>query len=194
MNGPAMVDQASLDKVEEKDRAGILVLGLGNTLLCDDGIGIYLGQAVCDLLRGLGRQVDFLEAALAGLQLLDHIAGYRHLVVIDAVRTDNGRPGSLYYLSEESLQSTVRLTSVHDINLATALQLGRNLGMSMPERIDIYAVEAEDLWTFQETCTATLTMAIPSLAAQIAQAINGNMVTIQEPGVSTEYSVRNVNF
>lgn len=153
----------------------LLILGLGNTLLSDDGIGIYLGRRVSTLLSGAdglggmdGLGPDFVEASLGGLQLLDYIDGYEHLVIIDAVQTADGVAGQLYSLTEKSLASTVRLTSVHDINLTTALQLGRQLGMAIPAQVDIYAIEAQDLFTFQESCTPELTAAIPDLAARIA--------------------------
>lgn len=146
----------------------LLILGLGNTLLCDDGLGIYLGRRVSALLSGPdGINSDFVEASLGGLALLDYIVGYDHLVIIDAVQTADGGAGQLYCLTEKSLIGTVRLTSVHDINLSTALQLGRRLGMVIPDRVGIYAVEAKDLSTFQECCTPELNAALPDLAARI---------------------------
>lgn len=146
----------------------LLILGLGNTLLSDDGLGIYLGRRVSALLTGPdGPNPDFVEASLGGLALLDHVVGYQRLVIIDSVQTGDGEAGQLYCLTEKSLNGTVRLTSVHDINLATALQLGRRLGMAVPEKVDIYAVEAKDLLTFQESCTPELTAALPDLAARI---------------------------
>ncbi|KLU59873.1 hydrogenase 2 maturation endopeptidase [Peptococcaceae bacterium CEB3] len=152
-------------------RSNLLIFGLGNTLLCDDGIGIYLGRRVSALLSGedgcTGPRADFVEASLAGLQLLDYIVGYESLVIIDAIQTADGVAGQLYSFGEEELAATVRLTSVHDINLATALQLGRRLGMQIPSRVLIYAVEAKDIFTFQESCTPELNAVIPDLAVRI---------------------------
>lgn len=144
----------------------LLILGLGNIIVSDDGVGIYVGRQVKDLLADL--DLDFIEASLAGLQLLDYICGYDYLVIIDAIQTENGVPGNLYYLTEESLLSTVRLASIHDLNLATALEFGRQIGLAVPQRIDIYAIEATDLKTFSESCTPQVTAAIPTLAVQIA--------------------------
>ncbi len=144
----------------------LLILGLGNTIVSDDGVGIYVGRQVKDLLAGPG--VDFIEASLAGLELLDYICGYEHLVIIDAIQTQGGIPGSLYYLSEESLSWTVRLASIHDVNLATALEFGRRMGMDVPDRVEIYAIEVSDLKTFSESCTPEVAAAIPALAGRIA--------------------------
>lgn len=144
----------------------LLILGLGNIIVSDDGVGIYVGRQVNDLLADL--DVHFIEASLAGLQLLDYICGYDHLVIIDAIQTQGGVPGNLYYLTEESLFSTVRLVSIHDLNLATALEFGRQIGMAVPKRVDIYAIEATDLKTFSESCTPQIAAAIPTLAEQIA--------------------------
>ncbi|CAA7600260.1 Peptidase HybD-like domain protein [Acididesulfobacillus acetoxydans] len=156
-------------------KTNLLILGLGNTLLCDDGIGIYLGRLVSALLAEEddlpGAAPDFVELSLAGLQLLDYISGYERLVIIDAIQTADGAAGQLYTFGEEVLAGTVRLTSVHDINLATALQLGRRLGMKIPSQVLIYAVEAKDVFTFQESCTQELSAAIPELAARISRDI-----------------------
>ncbi len=143
----------------------LLILGLGNTIVSDDGVGIYVGRQVKDLLAGPG--VDFIEASLAGLQLLDYVCGYECLVIIDAIQTQGGVPGSLYYLTIESLRWTVRLASIHDVNLATALEFGRQMGMDVPDRVDIYAIEALDLKTFSESCTPQVAAAIPVLAERI---------------------------
>ncbi len=167
----------------------ILILGLGNIIVSDDGVGIYVGRQVKDLLAD--PSVDFIEAALAGLQLLDYICGYEHLVIIDAIQTEGGMPGSLYYLTEESLRSTVRLASIHDVNLATALELGRQMGMSVPEMLDIYAIEAADLKTFSESCTPKVAEAIPALAEQIAADIREKRVSssvTSSPGVQPPHN------
>ena len=62
-----------------------MVLGLGNPILSDDGVGIYVVRAVaaqCQL-----DDVTFTEASVGGLRLLDVIAGYERVIVVDAIQT-----------------------------------------------------------------------------------------------------------
>ena len=56
---------------------------------------------------------------------------------------------------------TQHSASAHDMNLPTAMELGRQLGLALPQIIEIFAIEAEDVVTFGETCTPSVDAAIP---------------------------------
>ena len=144
-----------------------LVVGLGNPILTDDGVGIYVVRAVaghcpCD-------DVAFAEASVGGLRLLEVIAGYERVIIVDAIQTLGGQPGDFYHLHPNDLRTSLHTGSVHDLSLSGALALGRGLGLPLPddEAITILAVEAEDVLTFGETCTPQVQTVIP----QIAQAV-----------------------
>ena len=145
-----------------------LLLGLGNPILRDDSVGLRvvreLGKKVA------GEDVHFEEASLANIDLLESIGSYDRLVIVDSIKTDGGRPGELYQLSLDDLRSTLHLSSPHDINLATAFELGRRLGMHVPSEIRIYAIEIEDNQTFSETCSPSVEGAIPRIVKEITQA------------------------
>ncbi|MGD8245396.1 MAG: hydrogenase maturation protease, partial [Anaerolineae bacterium] len=68
-----------------------LVLGMGNTILCDDGIGIYVVRQVAQ--RFQRENVDFSEASVGGLRILDVIGGYKRVIMVDAIQTRDGKPG-----------------------------------------------------------------------------------------------------
>lgn len=146
-----------------------LLLGMGNPILCDDAVGVRLAAAVA---ARLGRQPDVdvvAECCIGGLGLLDVLAGYGRVVAFDSIRTAEGRPGDWYVFDAAALRDTVNLRNVHDTNLATALALGRALGLPLPEDRDIriYAVEVEDNVTFSERMSDTLETAFPTLVAEV---------------------------
>lgn len=143
-----------------------LVLGLGNPILTDDGVGIYIVRAVAMQLRR--PNVDVAEASLGGLRLLDTVAGYKRLILVDAIRA-SGRAGQVYRLSPNDLRSSLHSASSHDLDLSSAMELGRRLGMNLPEdkAITILAVEVEDVTTFGETCTPHVQAAIPRVAQMV---------------------------
>jgi len=147
----------------------VLVLGLGNTILTDDGVGIYVMREIQKTLQH--RNLFFQEASLAGLRLLDILAGYDAVVIIDSIKVQGGQPGDIFELDPDSLRSTTRLTSVHDVNLATALELGKQMGIPMPRTVKIYAIQAEDTDTFGERCTPKVEAAIFRAAQLIADQI-----------------------
>jgi len=146
-----------------------LLLGMGNPILCDDAVGVRLAAAVA---QRLGRRPDVdvvAECGVGGLGLLDVLAGYERVLAFDSIQTGAGRPGDWYVFDAAALRDTVNLRNVHDTNLATALALGRSLGLCLPADRDIriYAVEVEDNVTFSERMSAALEHAFPELVEQV---------------------------
>jgi len=147
-----------------------LVLGLGNPILSDDGVGIHIVRALAGRLNR--PNVDVAEASLGGLRLLDTVVGYDRLILVDAIRA-GGRAGQVYRLSTKDLLSSLHSTSSHDLSLPAAMELGRRLGMALPEdeAITILAVEVEDVITFGETCTPHVQAAIPRVAQMVLEKV-----------------------
>jgi hydrogenase maturation protease len=142
-----------------------LILGIGNSVLCDDGVGIRVAAEVGKRLSDPA--VTVAEACHGGLFLLEAFLGYDHVVLIDAIQTEGGTPGQVYELQPEQISSARHLSSPHQVDFATALDLGKALGLSVPSSIDIIAVEAEDVTSFRDRCTPEVERAIP-IAAEMA--------------------------
>lgn len=142
-----------------------LVLGLGNPILTDDGVGPLVAKEIRD--RVDRREVTVTETSLAGLNLLDLLAGYDRTIIIDAIQTVGGKAGQIYRLESGALNATRHAASTHDVNLATALELGVRLGLALPKQIDIFAIEVADTSTFSEECTPGVREAIPVCAEMI---------------------------
>ena len=143
-----------------------LVLGMGNTILCDDGVGIYVVQEAAQ--RCQRADVDFADASVGGMRLLDIITGYDRIIMVDAIKTTDGKPGDIYRLHPGDLP-TLHSGSTHDLSLIGALALGRGMGMKLPADEDfvIVAIEAEEVWTFGEECTLAVSEAIPRAAETV---------------------------
>lgn len=125
------------------DGKRILIYGIGNEVLTDDGIGPKIVQR----LKGnfSKKDIDFSTAFVGGLELLDYIQGYDKVIFIDAIKTRDGVPGTVNQLSPEDFDTTLHLSSIHDISFLTSIELGKKLGLKMPESVHIIAVEiAED--------------------------------------------------
>ncbi len=102
----------------------ILVFGVGNEILTDDGIGPKLVKRLQKEFTHSGIEYD--TAFLGGMELLEYIQGYKTVVFIDAIRTRNGIPGDVYQLSLSNFKETLHLSNVHDISFITAFELGEN--------------------------------------------------------------------
>ena len=147
-------------------RNKLLVLGIGNILLGDDGVGIYVA-------RKIGAQyqqelsIDVAETNLGGIALLDLIAGYEKVIIVDAIITKKKRPGTIYKLSLEDLGNIADVYMLHAIDLRTAIELGRTLGYQIPENINIYAIEIGENTTFTEGLSPEIEEAVPLVIKQI---------------------------
>jgi hydrogenase maturation protease len=148
-----------------------LVLGIGNPILSDDGVGIRVAHEVG---RNLSDpQVAVSETSAAGLSLLDSMLGYDKIVIIDAIQTKEGKPGQIYRMKPEDFSSAKRLSSPHQINLVTALELGKMLNLAMPREITVFAIEAQDIATFSEKCTPEVEKAIPEVVKMVLENLVG---------------------
>ena len=150
-----------------------LLLGMGNPILCDDAVGVRLARDFKRELEGL-RELDvFEDCSVGGLNLLDIFTGYQRVVVLDSIRTTEGIPGNWYYFTADALRETVHLTNLHDANFATAMELGRALGVPLPlsNHIHIFAVEAKENREFSEQMTPELETAYCCYAPRILREI-----------------------
>jgi len=143
----------------------VLVLGVGNPILSDDGVGIHVAR---ELKKRSIPGVDVEELAASGLELLDVVRGYDKVVIIDAIQTTKGKPGELYILEEKDFEKSIHGSSPHGINIATALALGRKLVPNeMPKEVVFFAVEAEDLVNVSERLTPNVAKALPGIVEMV---------------------------
>jgi hydrogenase maturation protease len=148
-----------------------LVLGLGNLILSDDGAGIRVAQEVGKQLND--PQITVSETSAAGLSLLDSIVGYDKVIIIDAIQTKKGQAGQIYRMKSEDFSFAKHFSSPHQTNLVTALELGKMLGLVMPQKITIFAVEAKDIASFSEKCTPEVERAIPEAVKMVLEELVG---------------------
>ncbi len=142
--------------------ATTLVVGLGNPILGDDGVGWRVAERVRE--RFDDPDVAVLCLSLGGLSLVEHLAGYRRAVIVDAMTT-GASPGTLHRFdavaaADPGAQHTA---SVHDLSLATALALGRELGLDLPGEIVVVGVEAAPEFEFGEELSEAVARALPDM-------------------------------
>jgi len=146
-----------------------LVVGLGNPILTDDGVGIHVVRTAAT--RCAADNVSFVEASVGGLRLLDMLVGYQRVLLVDAIQTARDEPGTITRLHPHHLQQSLHSGSSHDLTLAGALSLGRSLGLSLPDddHLTILAIEVEDVLSFGEECTLPVRAAIPSAVDRVCE-------------------------
>jgi len=149
---------------EEANRS-ILILGVGNEILTDDGIGPKL---VNQLNRNrLPAGIDYMNTSLGGLEMLDLICRYDNVVLIDAMKTGSYRPGSVHYFTPDDFTETLHLSNFHDINFLTALELGKRTGMPVPANIHIIAIEIIEDMVFDTEFSPLIREQYPAILNQV---------------------------
>jgi len=148
-----------------------LVLGLGNPVLTDDGVGFAVVEEVRKRLPTADVTVS--QASVGGLSLLELVVGYDRVVIVDAIRTAGGTPGEVHQLSPDEFRGSIRAASTHDVDLATALELGRQLGMEIPDEMVILAIEAADVESFGEELTPSVAAAVPQAVELVLEQLTG---------------------
>ena len=149
-------------RAEDARAKPVLILGLGNAILCDDGVGIKAARYIAEL--GHNPDIVVKEAELAGFALIDLLEGYERAIVIDAVRLRDGKPGDVVVFESDALQPSLHLVAGHQIDLPTALEMGRRLGRPLPSTVWVVGVQIENDTTFSESCTPDVEAAIPTAA------------------------------
>lgn len=154
-------------------QASTLVVGLGNPILGDDGIGWHIvRQAEAEWeSQEQSHPIDFRCLSTGGLSLMEHLEGYEQAVIADSIVTGNQPSGALYSFPLEELPdfSSGHMNSVHDASLRTALNVGQKMGFSLPRKIWIVAVEIQPNLEFAEDLSPALTAAVPKAAALILE-------------------------
>jgi hydrogenase maturation protease len=147
----------------------VLVLGLGNLLRGDDGIG---PRVVAELMRrGLPQGITALDGGTAGFDLLNVLEGWERVVIVDAA--DVGQePGRFvrFTLDEARLAGSADALSLHHAGLAEALALAEALSQPLPE-IVIFGVQPAAM-ELGEGLSATVEATLPALIEAVLNEVN----------------------
>lgn len=106
----------------------LLVLGVGNLLLTDDGVGIHAVRDLEQESEWDRDQVNFIDGATFTQDIFYIFQDYEQIVVLDAVKAGQ-QPGTIYKFSEEQLrENTEQRLSLHDIDMLDSLRMAELVG------------------------------------------------------------------
>jgi hydrogenase maturation protease len=143
----------------------LLVLCLGNDILSDDALGSVVAKRLNG--NGFDPSVEVIFAPTAGFGLLDLLKDREAVLIVDAIVTGKSEPGTVHFFPAGTLTPSYNLINSHQINLPTALELGKQLGMAMPSDIQVVAVEAQDVETIGEQMTPPVEKSVETVLAAV---------------------------
>jgi len=132
-----------------------VVLGLGNPLMADEGIGVYLVDRLASMADRYP-EVDFIDAGTGGMSVLHLVEGRHKAVFIDCAFMDEA-PGTLRRFTPEEVRSTKVLAhqSLHEADLLQILSLAERFSQC-PEQVAIFGIQPEVVETRQGLSTLLL--------------------------------------
>lgn len=149
-----------------------IVIGVGNPLLGDDGVGIHVARELAGRLEGHAG-VTVTELYAGGLRLMEAMVGFDRALVVDAMVSGSCPPGTVRCFAPDELGATRNLRCAHDTSLPAALAMGKMLGLPLPEEIRVWGVEAVSCEEFGEELTPPVAWTVPELVEELMREFAG---------------------
>lgn len=125
--------------------SNIGIIGIGNPLRCDDGIGIVLLGTIIQRKKDLPPNIEFIDGGIGGMNLLHLFNRFDLVILIDAVNFD-GKPGECRLFNSKDLKSNKisNQISVHESDVLKIINMARDL-YEYKNDIFIFAVQPKDV-------------------------------------------------
>ena len=137
-----------------------IVLGVGNLILGDDGVGVHVANELKKQIKDPNITVD--EAITGGMNLLDLILGYDKAVIIDAVKSEEYKEGTVKRIPISDF-NTMHSCNPHDVSLSEAIKMARKLGETkIPSEIVVIGIILKEIpCEFGEKLSKDIAAAVP---------------------------------
>jgi len=151
-----------------------IVIGVGNPILQDDGVGIHVANQLRQHVNH--PDVTFDEALTGGMNLLDLILGYDKAILIDAINIKNAKNGEVKRLLLSDFPS-VHSNNPHDVSLLEALKLAERLGEKrIPDEIVIIGIVLKEIpYVFGDQLSSKIAAAVPQAVKLTVFELEKNM-------------------
>jgi hydrogenase maturation protease len=137
-----------------------IVLGVGNLILGDDGVGVHVANEIKKQIKDPNITVD--EAITGGMNLLDLILGYDKAVIIDAVKSEEYKEGTVKRIPISDF-NTMHSCNPHDVSLSEAIKMAKKLGETkIPSEIVVIGIILREIpCEFGEKLSKDIAAAVP---------------------------------
>ena len=137
-----------------------IILGVGNQILGDDGVGIHIANELKKKVNNPNITID--DAITGGMNLLDLLLGYDKAIIVDAVKTNEGENGEVKRIPLGTF-STLHSCNPHDVSLIEAIEMAKKMGEDrIPKEIIIIGVLMKEIpCEFGEKLSKEIAAAVP---------------------------------
>jgi hydrogenase maturation protease len=152
-----------------------IILGLGNPILGDDGIGCRIAEEIARRLHTEAiKDIEAEPFYRGGIALMERLVGYDRAFLIDSIEEFGGKPGAIHRLSLNDLP-TMTADSAHDTSLKAALEMGERLGVKLPKTVLIFAVEIAPQTEFSGKLSSAVEESVDKVVNLVLAEVFGDM-------------------
>lgn len=145
----------------------ILILGIGNILQSDDGLGVYIVNEILKSNIPLPENVEVMDGGTAGFDLLSLMEDRKKIIIVDALKADD-TPGSIYRFKPEHAVSSDNMFSLHQVGILEVIRFLKLLGHN-PE-IEIVGIVPKDIATLDISISNEVLKSVPKAIDVILEA------------------------
>jgi len=149
-----------------KKKKSVLILGIGNILHKDDGLGVHIVNEISSSGKDLPKDVQVEDGGTLGYDLLPLMSGRKRIVIVDALKVDDV-PGSLYKFPAKHLTDNNQKFSLHDMGVKKIIDMLTLMG-EKPE-IEIVGVVPEDIQSLEIGMSDSVKKSVPKAVEYILE-------------------------
>jgi hydrogenase maturation protease len=149
-----------------KAEKSVLILGIGNILHKDDGLGVYIINEIENSVKDLPEYVEIADGGVLGFDLLSLMSGREKIIIVDALKADD-EPGSIYKFPAKHLTDTGDKFSLHEMGVKKIIDMLALTG-ERPE-IEIIGVVPEDIYTLEIGVSDSVKKSVPKVLELIME-------------------------
>jgi hydrogenase maturation protease len=148
----------------------IIILGVGNQILGDDGVGIHVSDELKKRIKDPNITID--DAVTGGMNLLELLLGYDKAIIVDAVKSNEGEVGEVKRIPLDNF-STMHSCNPHDVSLIEAIEVAKKMGEKrIPQEIIIIGIIMKEIpCEFGEKLSEKIEAAVPKAVDMILNEI-----------------------
>ncbi len=146
----------------------ILILGIGNLLLKDEGVGVQIAQKM--MKTRLPANVEVLDGGTASLDLISYLKGRKKVIVIDCVRGGD-KPGTIYRLTPEDIEKDEnKILSLHQVDFQQTLHLWAELSKKIP-KVVVIGIEPKNYSSWGMELSSLVKKRVPKIIELVKKEI-----------------------
>jgi hydrogenase maturation protease len=154
----------------------ITVMGIGNPLMRDEGIGIRVVEELMAAFE-FPENVTLVDAGTMGMTIVNLFQDCDYMIVVDAIEGTGHEPGTVVRMSPEDLAPNQVMHSLHDVRLVDVLQMAMLMGIQ--PHVECIGIQIEDMGELSIGLTAALEAAVPAALEAVGTLLGERGITLQ---------------